>query len=64
MREDIDTGLSYVNNDACYPAIITIGSLIRALQSGDYDLSRTAVMLSQTGGACRASNYLAFLQRA
>ncbi len=64
VREDIDTGLSYVNNDACYPAIITIGSLIRALQSGDYDLSRTAVMLSQTGGACRASNYLAFLQRA
>ena len=64
MKEDIDTGLSYVNNDACYPAIITIGSLVRALQSGDYDLSRTAVMLSQTGGACRASNYLAFLQRA
>lgn len=63
-KEDIDTGLSYVNNDACYPAIITIGSLVRALQSGKYDLSRTAVMLSQTGGACRASNYLAFLQRA
>lgn len=64
VKEDIDTGLSYVNNDACYPAIITIGSLVRALQSGEYDLSRTAVMLSQTGGACRASNYLGFLQRA
>lgn len=63
-KEDIDEGLAYVNNDACYPAIITIGSLIRALRSGQYDPSRTAVMLSQTGGACRASNYLGFLRRA
>lgn len=63
-KEDIDEGLAYVNNDACYPAIITIGSLIRALRSGEYDLNRTAVMLSQTGGACRASNYLGFLRRA
>lgn len=63
-RSDIDTGLSLVNNDACYPAIITIGTLMRALQSGQYDLTHTAVMLSQTGGACRASNYIALLKRA
>ncbi len=61
---DINTGLSYVNNDACYPAIITIGSLIRALLSGRYDLSKTALMMSQTGGACRASNYPALLKKA
>ncbi len=64
VKADIDTGLSFVNNDACYPAIITIGSLMRALLSGSYDLNRTAVMLSQTGGACRASNYIAFLHKA
>lgn len=64
VRADIDTGLSFVNNDACYPAIITIGSLMRALLSGTYDLSRTAVILSQTGGACRASNYIGFLHKA
>ena len=64
VRADIDTGLSFVNNDACYPAIITIGSLMRALLSGTYDLNRTAVILSQTGGACRASNYIGFLHKA
>ena len=64
VRKDIDVGLASVNNDACYPAIITIGSLLRSLQSGEYDLSRTAVMLSQTGGACRASNYIGMLKRA
>lgn len=64
VRADIDTGLSFVNNDACYPAIITIGSLMRALLSGRYDVDKTAVMLSQTGGACRASNYIAFLHKA
>ncbi len=63
-KADIDTGLTCVNNDACYPAIITIGTLIRALLSGKYDLSKTAVMLSQTGGACRASNYIALLHKA
>ncbi len=63
-KEAVDTGLSYVNNDACYPAIITIGSLITALRSGKYDLDQTAVMISQTGGGCRASNYLAFLRKA
>lgn len=64
QKSDIDTGLSFVNNDACYPAIITIGSLMRELQSGDCDPDHTAVLLSQTGGACRASNYIAFLKRA
>ncbi len=63
-QSDIDTGLSYVNNDACYPAIITIGSLMRALQSGECDRKHTALLLSQTGGACRASNYIALLKRA
>lgn len=63
-QSDIDTGLSFVNNDACYPAIITIGSLMRALQSGECDRKHTALLLSQTGGACRASNYIALLKRA
>ena len=58
VRADIDEGLSCVNNDACYPAISTIGSLMRALKSGEYDLNRTDVMMSQTGGMCRASNYI------
>ncbi len=64
IHEDIDKGLSCVNNDACYPAIITIGSLMRALESGEYDLNKVAVMLSQTGGMCRASNYIGFLHKA
>ncbi len=64
IHQDIDTGLSFVNNDACYPAIITIGSLMRALQSGEYDTHKVAVMLSQTGGMCRASNYIGFLRKA
>lgn len=64
VRADIDEGLSCVNNDACYPAIITIGSLMRALKSGEYDLNRTAVMMSQTGGMCRASNYIGFIHKA
>lgn len=64
VQADIEEGLSFVNNDACYPAIITIGSLMRALRSGEYDPDKTAVMLSQTGGMCRASNYIGFLRRA
>lgn len=64
VHGDIDMGLSCVNNDACYPAIITIGSLMRALKSGEYDLNKVAVMLSQTGGMCRASNYIGFLHKA
>ncbi|MDR3348898.1 MAG: acyl-CoA dehydratase activase-related protein [Acidaminococcales bacterium] len=63
-REAVETGLRYVNNDACYPAIVSIGQVIHALQSGQHDLGRTAVLMSQTGGGCRASNYVAFLRRA
>ncbi len=63
-RSVIDTGLRYVNNDACYPAIIVIGQIIEALKSGKYDLENTSVMISQTGGGCRASNYIAFIRKA
>lgn len=60
----VDEGLKYVNNDACYPAIIVIGQLIEALKSGKYDLNNTSVMISQTGGGCRATNYIGFLRKA
>lgn len=60
----IDEGLKFVNNDACYPAIIVIGQLIHALKSGKYDLENTSVLMSQTGGGCRATNYIAFLRKA
>lgn len=60
----IDEGLKYVNNDACYPAIIVIGQLLQALQSGRYDLDHTSVIMSQTGGGCRATNYIALLRKA
>ncbi|MDR1861680.1 MAG: acyl-CoA dehydratase activase-related protein [Candidatus Ancillula sp.] len=61
-NEDIECGLKYVNNDACYPAIIVIGQLINALQSGKYDVNKVAVIMSQTGGMCRATNYIAMLR--
>jgi predicted CoA-substrate-specific enzyme activase len=60
----VDTGLRYVNNDACFPSIIVIGQLIEALQSGQYDPAATAVMISQTGGGCRATNYIGYLRKA
>lgn len=56
--EETEEGLRYVNNDACYPAIVTIGQILSALKSGDYDPNRTAVIMSQTGGGCRATNYI------
>ncbi len=59
----IDEGVKYVNNDACYPAIIVIGQLIEALNSGKYDLNNTSVMISQTGGGCRATNYIGLLRK-
>ncbi len=62
--EDIETGLKYVNNDACYPAQVVIGQLIAALQSGDVDPSKSALLLSQTCGPCRATNYPGLLKRA
>lgn len=60
----VDEGLKYVNNDACYPSILIVGQLIHALNSGKYDLSNTSVMITQTGGACRATNYVGMLKKA
>ncbi|MEG2348725.1 MAG: acyl-CoA dehydratase activase-related protein [Clostridia bacterium] len=60
----VETGLKYVNNDACYPSILVIGQLIEALESGKYDLNNTSVIMSQTGGGCRATNYIGFLRKA
>lgn len=63
-NETIEEGLRYVNNDACYPSIIVIGQLLQALQSGQYDLNNTSVIISQTGGMCRATNYISMLRKA
>jgi len=60
----INEGLRYVNNDACYPSVLVIGQIMEALKSGKYDLEKTSVFLSQTGGGCRASNYVGFLRKA
>ncbi len=60
----VETGLKYVNNDACYPSILTTGQMIEALQSGKYDVNKTALMISQTGGGCRATNYIGFIRKA
>lgn len=59
-----DEGLRHVHNDACYPALLVIGQMIDALKSGKYDLDKTAVLITQTGGGCRASNYLSLLRKA
>ena len=63
-RDCVDFGLRYVNNDACYPSVIVVGQLMAAIESGDFDMSKTAVLISQTGGGCRASNYIGFYRRA
>ena len=63
-QHTIETGLKYVNNDACYPSIITTGQFIEALQSGEYDVNKTAIIMSQTGGGCRATNYIGFIRKA
>lgn len=63
-RKIVDEGLRYVHNDTCYPALLTIGQFIDALKSGEYDVSKTALMMVQSGGGCRASNYIAFIRRA
>ncbi|MCR4842376.1 MAG: 2-hydroxyacyl-CoA dehydratase [Eubacterium sp.] len=63
-REAIDAGLKYVNNDACYPSLLVVGQIMTEIMSGKHDLSRTAVIISQTGGGCRASNYIGFIRRA
>ncbi|MDD5823637.1 MAG: acyl-CoA dehydratase activase-related protein [Firmicutes bacterium] len=59
-----EEGLKYINNDACYPTIVTLGQIISALKSGEYDLDKLGVFMSQTGGGCRASNYVALLRKA
>jgi len=63
-KNSVEEGLKYINNDACYPTIVTLGQIISALKSGKYDLNKTAVFMSQTGGGCRASNYVALLRKA
>ena len=63
-RPVIDAGQKYVHNDACYPAILVIGQLINAVQSGKYDPHKVALVITQTGGGCRASNYIHLLRKA
>ena len=63
-QKAIDTGLAYIHNDACYPAIMSLGQIITALKSGKYDLDHTTVMISQTGGCCRATNYIGMIRKA
>ncbi len=63
-QEAVNEGLKYVNNDACYPSILVVGQLMNALKSGKYDLDRVALLISQTGGGCRASNYIGFIRKA
>lgn len=63
-KDAVEQGLKYVNNDACYPSILVTGQMMNALNSGQYDLNRTALIISQTGGGCRATNYIAFIRKA
>ena len=60
----VEAGLKYVHNDTCYPALLCIGQFIDALQSGRYDINKTALIITQTGGGCRASNYIHLLRKA
>ena len=60
----VDAGLRYVNNDACYPSILTVGQIMAALESGKYDPDHVSVIMTQTGGPCRASNYVGFIRKA
>ncbi len=63
-KHAVDVGLKYVNNDACYPSLMVVGQIMEAILSGEYDTDRIAVIISQTGGGCRASNYIGFIRRA
>ena len=63
-RTAINAGLKFVNNDACYPSLMVVGQIMDAVMSGKYDMTKTAVLISQTGGGCRASNYIGFIRRA
>ena len=60
----VEAGLKYVNNDICYPSILVTGQIMEAIESGKYDLNRTAVVITQTGGGCRATNYIALIRKA
>src|SRR5574344_2070409 len=62
-RDVVDEGLKNVHNDTCYPALLVVGQFIDALKSGKYDVNRTALMITQTGGGCRASNYIQLLRK-
>lgn len=63
-KNAVDVGLKYVNNDACYPSLMVVGQIMDALLSGKYDVNKVAVMITQTGGGCRATNYINFIRRA
>ncbi|MDE6015481.1 MAG: 2-hydroxyacyl-CoA dehydratase [Acetatifactor sp.] len=63
-KHSVDMGLRYVNNDACYPSLLVVGQIMEALLSGKYDLNKTAIIMTQTGGGCRATNYVGFIRRA
>lgn len=63
-KNAVDEGLKYINNDACYPTIVTLGQIISYLKSGEVDLDKVGIFMSQTGGGCRASNYVALLRKA
>ncbi len=63
-KRAVDVGLKYVNNDACYPSLMVVGQFMDALLSGKYDLDHTAIAITQTGGGCRATNYIGFIRRA
>ncbi len=63
-KSSVDVGLKFVNNDACYPSLMVVGQIMSAVLSGKYDLTKTAIIITQTGGGCRASNYIGFIRRA
>ena len=63
-KQAVDVGLKYVNNDACYPSLMVVGQIMEAILSGKYDTGKIAVIITQTGGGCRASNYIGFIRRA
>ena len=63
-KHSVDVGLKYVNNDACYPSLMVVGQIMEAILSGKYNTDKLAIVMSQTGGGCRATNYIAFIRRA
>ncbi|MCM1325393.1 MAG: 2-hydroxyacyl-CoA dehydratase [Bacteroidales bacterium] len=63
-KHSVDMGLKYVNNDACYPSLLVVGQIMEALLSGRYDVNKVAIIMTQTGGGCRATNYVGFIRRA